>query len=246
VSVIRPAGELTVDRCTFARNGPGRAGVIRVSGGNATIQNSIFAYSFLGVAICRAAGTQQVSHCDFYGNGSGDLFDDNLPDFGVIDTVNANGDSCDGYFNVFRDPMFADTAADDYHLTWGSPCIDAGDPASPPDPDGTVADMGAEYYDHLAADRPRSTAVQQYGLDQNYPNPFNAVTTITFALPSESDVKLGVFDITGRLVATVAEGMHGAGEHAVTFDAAALPSGIYVYRLEINGIAQSRKLVLIK
>jgi hypothetical protein len=43
--------------------------------------------------------------------------------------------------------MFADTVSNDYHLTEDSPCIDAGDPSSPLDPDGTIADMGAFYYD---------------------------------------------------------------------------------------------------
>jgi len=60
--------------------------------------------------------------------------------------VNVNGDSCDQYFNIFLDPMFADTSTGDYHLTAGSPCIDVGDPASPQDPDSTIADMGVHYY----------------------------------------------------------------------------------------------------
>lgn len=48
---------------------------------------------------------------------------------------------------ITEDPMFVEPAFDDFNLVWGSPCIDAGDPASPPDPDGTVVDMGALYYD---------------------------------------------------------------------------------------------------
>ncbi len=61
--------------------------------------------------------------------------------------MNANGDSCDVYNNIQMNPCFVDTANGDYHLTVNSPCIDAGDPDSPLDPDGTIADMGAFYYD---------------------------------------------------------------------------------------------------
>jgi len=68
--------------------------------------------------------------------------------FGVIITVNANGDSCDTYMNLFMDPLFVDPGNLNFHLTEYSPCIDAGD--TDPlyfDPDGTVADMGAFYFD---------------------------------------------------------------------------------------------------
>ena len=67
--------------------------------------------------------------------------------FGNIVTVNANSDSCDIDYNLFMDPLYADTANSDFHLTVGSPCIDAGNPTSPYDPDGTIADMGAFYFD---------------------------------------------------------------------------------------------------
>ena len=66
----------------------------------------------------------------------------------MIDLSNANGDSCDIYNNIFLDPMFYATVGDSaYYLTAESPCIDAGDPESPWDPDSTIADMGAFYYD---------------------------------------------------------------------------------------------------
>ena len=56
--------------------------------------------------------------------------------------------------NIDSDPMFIDASASDYHLTWGSPCIDAGDPNSPHDPDGTRIDMGAFYYDQTDTTAP--------------------------------------------------------------------------------------------
>jgi hypothetical protein len=61
--------------------------------------------------------------------------------------TNANSDSCDTFYNIYLDPLFVDFNGGDYHLTEESPCIDAGDPAFALDPDGTITDMGAFYYD---------------------------------------------------------------------------------------------------
>ncbi len=67
--------------------------------------------------------------------------------FGIIITVNANGDPCDTYMNLFMDPLFVDPGNFNYHLTENSPCIDAGDPDPIYyDPDGTIADIGAYYF----------------------------------------------------------------------------------------------------
>jgi hypothetical protein len=66
------------------------------------------------------------------------------PQVGVIVTTNANGDSCDTYYNIFEDPQFADPSAGSYELLPSSPCIDAGDPdPAYQDLDGTIADLGA-------------------------------------------------------------------------------------------------------
>jgi hypothetical protein len=97
----------------------------------------------------------------------------------------------------------------------------------------------------LSADDPFILSPSSFILS-NYPNPFNSSTTISFSLARESHVLLSIFDLTGRSVATIADGMMASGLHQVDFNAAALPSGIYVYRLSANGISQGRKLVLLK
>jgi hypothetical protein len=83
---------------------------------------------------------------DFYNNGGGNFTGDPPPFLGLLVTVNANADSCDAYFNIFEDPLFVDPGNGYFHLQQTSPCIDAGDPNSPPDPDGTVADIEAFYF----------------------------------------------------------------------------------------------------
>ncbi|HEU4365733.1 MAG TPA: S8 family serine peptidase [Candidatus Krumholzibacteria bacterium] len=83
-------------------------------------------------------------------------------------------------------------------------------------------------------------------LEQNYPNPFNPRTTISFTLAAESLVRLDVFDVTGRRVAALMDGVKGAGRHAVDFEASSLASGVYFYRLNAGGVVAQRKMVLLK
>ncbi len=245
-SVINPASVVEIDGCTFVRNGPGQAGAVRASG-NCTISNSIFAFQQNQEAIYSSTGQLQISYCDFYGNEQGDVGGTVPNFFGELDTLNVFGDSCDRSFNLFLDPLFADTSGDDYALTAESPCIDAGDPVSPYDPDNTVADMGALFFDQTTTARdPKRLAVRHWELSQNYPNPFNSSTTISYSLPHASEVTLHVFDITGRVVSTLVEGAQAAGTHSVHFDAGTLPSGIYIYRLQAGSNSQGRKLILLR
>jgi hypothetical protein len=83
-------------------------------------------------------------------------------------------------------------------------------------------------------------------LDQNFPNPFNPSTVIRFTLDAGRQTRLAVYDMTGREVAVLVDGIRAAGEYSVNFDATYLPSGIYVYVLESGQQRVSRKLVLMK
>ena len=84
-------------------------------------------------------------------------------------------------------------------------------------------------------------------LKQNYPNPFNPKTTLVYELSEASNVKIKIFNIRGELVKTIHEGKHNAGEHHVIFDGTNLPSGMYVYGLEVNeSVVEARKLLLNK
>ncbi|TVQ10099.1 MAG: T9SS C-terminal target domain-containing protein, partial [Balneolaceae bacterium] len=83
-------------------------------------------------------------------------------------------------------------------------------------------------------------------LDQNYPNPFNPTTNIVFELPEASDVRLEVFSIDGRRVTTLLDNRLDAGRHVVPYDASALASGVYLYRITSGTFIQTRKMILIK
>lgn len=84
-------------------------------------------------------------------------------------------------------------------------------------------------------------------LEQNYPNPFNPTTTITFALPENAKVTLDLFNLVGQKVASLIDGKEiSAGNHSITFDASALESGTYIYRLTSNGVQLSKRMVVMK
>ncbi|MEW6510382.1 MAG: T9SS type A sorting domain-containing protein [Bacteroidota bacterium] len=83
-------------------------------------------------------------------------------------------------------------------------------------------------------------------LSQNYPNPFNPFTTIRYQLPLPGYVRLKVFDILGREVATLVDGMKTPGEHSITWDASSAASGSYVYRLQSGAFVESKRLVVLK
>jgi hypothetical protein len=92
----------------------------------------------------------------------------------------------------------------------------------------------------------------RFALEQNYPNPFNPVTRIAYALPRAGRVQLSVYDLRGRRVLELVDGLRQpAGRFSMEVDGKTLPSGIYVYRIQIvydDGVRdiQNRKMVLIK
>lgn len=85
-----------------------------------------------------------------------------------------------------------------------------------------------------------------FTLDQNYPNPFNPATKISFTMPETGMASLKVFDLAGREVATLVNGLTARGTHNVVFDAADLSSGVYFYTFESAGVSDTRKMVLVK
>ncbi|UCD63990.1 MAG: PKD domain-containing protein [Candidatus Zixiibacteriota bacterium] len=108
--------------------------------------------------------------------------------------------------------------------------------------DVTMAcESGSVFKDGLAEAVPDT-----YGLAQNHPNPFNPKTTISFGLPEPGHVSLEVYNIRGRKVTTLANGVYPAGYHHVEWDASAQPSGIYLYRLTTGNYAETRKMLLVK
>ncbi len=87
---------------------------------------------------------------------------------------------------------------------------------------------------------------KDFALYQNYPNPFNPVTNILFDIPKESFVTLKVYDIRGKEVKTLADENRKAGSYNITFNAAALASGVYFYKLTAGDFTKTMKMILVK
>jgi hypothetical protein len=87
---------------------------------------------------------------------------------------------------------------------------------------------------------------EEFSLNQNYPNPFNPSCTIRYGLPQSSPVSLTLYTLLGQRVAVLDEGLKQAGYHEVTFSAAGLASGVYLYRLDAGSFTTTRKMVVLK
>jgi hypothetical protein len=85
-----------------------------------------------------------------------------------------------------------------------------------------------------------------FNLNQNYPNPFNPSTAISFSIPTSEFVSLKVFDVLGSEVATLVNEEKPTGRYKVDFNAANLPSGVYLYKLQAGNFTEVKKLMLLK
>jgi len=168
-----------------------------------------------------------------------------------------------GTGNIDIDPLFVDPENGNFHLmsifcgdSAESPCIDAGD-LNILDSlldcswgrGGPRSDMGAYGGGDSVIVGIGGNDCQipiRFGIFQNYPNPFNAQTTIQYSLPSRSFVTIDVFDILGRKIQTLAEGIKPAGKHQTIWVASDQSSGIYFYRIKANGNADTKKMILVK
>lgn len=177
-----------------------------------------------------------------------------------------NGDQV-GTAGVPLDPILGPLADNDgptrtHALLNGSPAYNAANPEGclglddqplPTDQRGVARVQGSQCDIGAFEAVDAATAVDDHGLLPdgfvlygNYPNPFNPTTTIRFALPQAEQVRLTVYDVLGREVAVLVDQPMVSGEHTVVFDAARLPGGTYLYRLEAGAFSQTRHFILIK
>jgi len=91
-----------------------------------------------------------------------------------------------------------------------------------------------------------SVPSDDYKLFQNFPNPFNPTTKISFKLKKEGFVNVSVFNLVGQEVAVLVYEFKKPGTYEVEFDAQDLPSGVYLYKLQVNGYISVKRMTLMR
>jgi hypothetical protein len=205
-----------------------------------------------GVFFAGPSVAPRITYGDFWGNQGGEFTGYPVdPQLGLVTGFNANGDPCDVYFNISADPAFADPLDGDYHLTAESACIDAGDPADPLDPDGTVADQGVYWFDQTPSTVQNLPVESGAVLWLARPNPLSSRTSLSFLLTRPSVVRLEVFDVTGGRVRELLSAALPAGPQSATWDGCdqaghPVAAGSYLCRLRADRATCAMRLILVK
>jgi hypothetical protein len=214
---------------------------------NPKITGNIFFLARCGISVYHGYGLDEVKYNSFFGLNINGQYT-GLPGFCELDTVNVNGDSCDYYFNITKHPRLADPENGDFSLLEISPCIDAGDPASPHDPDSTIADIGALYFDQLViVIEPVVSETCQVNV---FPNPSSGTVNFDIKLPDRYSDKKGfirIYQSNGILIKSYQINRCESQSNKYRFDDLDLRSGTYIYEVDIGGEKISGgKILLVK
>jgi len=168
-----------------------------------------------------------------------------------------------GTENIDVDPFFVDPSIGNFHIADDSPCASKGtdvlsvlgldcccpdhdfDGDPRPLPFTAMPDIGADEVDEYTG--VDALSVEGLALKVRcFPNPLTTSTTIQFTLPINDHINLEICDITGRKVKTLYSGNLQQGDHSFVWEANGMKEGIYLLRLEMDGVSESRKLLLVK
>ncbi len=221
-----------IENCTIVGNATsvnGFGGGISLQWGAAPeITRCIIAGATAGEGLWCLSATPVVTCTDVWGNAGGDA---------VCGT--------DGGGNFSADPLFCGTAGSEYNLGAGSPCAAGARPGAPCS--GLLVGAGASGCGASPAPVPAGVALAA----GNTPNPFNPLTTIWFELREAGPVTVSIHDLRGAHVLTRTWDRAQAGRTEFVWQGAdesgrAMPSGVYLYRVETDGTFVSRRMSLIR
>ena len=222
IALINSTGVI-VRQCTIADNAATYGGGVYVESTSGTLDHSIVAFSTCGQGIACQNSPNFTSTCnDFYGNTGGNNF-----------ACQGNGTN-----NFTVDPQFCDPANDNFYLQPSSPCVNYG-------ACGMVGYPGVGCATAVAQSILRATPELW-----SAPNPFHTSTTIRFALDRSQFGSLRVFDAAGRQVRLLEQGGLAAGPHQVIWDGRdgageRVASGVYFFRLNLEGARETRRVILV-
>ena len=251
---------LNLVNCTIGNNSsPGSGGAVNFfPGQNSTINiyNSILYGNcpgeiYIDNEFSANPCTLNVQNSLVYGGELG------IGSYSAWDVVNWN----EGNLSLFTNPLWDVTGENPYALTPNSPCIDAGttelpegvllpefDLAGNPRIYGDGIDMGCYEWQGVSAEDYELPVNHNYQLT-NHPNPFNGETTISFSLNNEQNeqTQIEIYNVKGQIVDQLAITNYELGSNQVNYSADKLSSGVYFYKLVVDGIAvDTKKMMLIK
>ena len=148
-----------------------------------------------------------------------------------------------GFANIDQDPLFCGADSLNFTLDEASPCFGSGQ-------DGTnMGAFGVGCNSILYADD--KLIPSNFMLYQNYPNPFNPHTTIRYDLPENNIVSVTIYDMMGRVVKNLVNGMQTAGFKSLRWDATnnrdqSVSTGLYIYTIHSDNYTDTKKMILLK
>ena len=186
--------------------------------------NNIIAFNRAGI-VNDHHEQPQLEYNNVYGNRDDDF-------------VNCRG----GEGSISLDPLFVNVNRDNYQLAWGSSCIDAGDPDSPLDPDGSRADIGRYAFHHELGMKPEVEPVGEFQISV-MPNPFNRSASLVIQAPQTGVMEIVIYNIRGRVIVSqeirIERGSQRIELDGKTFGA----PGVYLARVTVENYRKDLKLV---
>lgn len=228
--VFLASSNLAMTGSLIASNHAGtQASAMWVSASTGSLQASIMALNTGSAPLTCANGSEFEIGCSlFHGN-----------------EVPASLCTTDLGNNLFTDPLFCDAASSDYHLASNSPCLPENN-----DCELLIGPLGEGCTAVAVAEE--SPEVPGLAFLGAHPNPFNPTVMLSFSLPTESDVRIELYDLSGRRVRMLLSGQrYSSGLHTVPWDgcddcAVSLPSGVYFCRFTVGAHCKSSKLTLLR
>ncbi len=214
--------------------------------------NQLTISSNAGYGVFSFGGSIQVSSSIVDRNDSWGFFCQSSPSFlqynDAYQNSAGNYSGCAaGTGSITENPQYLSYANRDFHLQESSPCIDAGSPDDPLDPDGTRADMGALYF-HQNPITPRESVppAVSFQIVAAYPNPFNPALTLHIQAAKPAPAIVQAWSVKGEFAALIWRGNLRPGRNDIVWSAVDTPSGNYVIRLLAGTESDARLCTLVK
>ena len=221
-------------------------GILFKDGSSGTITNNTFYGNNVGICCAElvsgfGGGSAIVENTIISNSLISDISIDSLSEilisYSLSDNSQLPGDS-----NIFSNPQFVNPEENEFNLLSTSPCIDKGNPDSQIDPDSTIADIGAYYYDVY-------TDINENNLKENwvslkaFPNPFSSFLIIDYFLKKELKIKIDIYNLSGKLIKNLVNKTQSKVNASIKWKPENNKAGVYICRISVDGYVQDYKVI---